>query len=574
MFTIRKFLIALLSLFVLLSVWVWWNHPRKVDMANYAPADSIAYFEVNNLPAILEGLTETTAWRTLAPPAGLKSDFGQFGWLSKISAWTGIGSAETVIFSRAQIAIAVLGVTDAENQQTVKIKPRYAVVIESHSSESRLMSVIENRIGSFAKRAYINPQIDRKELNGAKWLIWNAPSGNRKIIAAIKGSVAILGNDEEAVLKCLAVQRSETASIAANQELQAIRLRSEVDDSVAFGFVTSKGTAKLFQLLALNYVAQNTDNVRELSVAASFLPQITTRLSGPIGWSARFTKGEVEDTYLFSAPKEISSRLAENIQPSSNNFLKTTELLPSETYSFTRYNVNDPAVALRSVVTSLSMSLDAVSASAIPVILNAAFRFYGIEDTEKFFNAIGQDIVTARLDEDGNSTVVIVSVKDEAALQTIVHQKLGTQNPKAERINETTILISPEQKRGAASFVNGYLILGSTESVRKCLLSVSKGDTLQKNLQFKNTASLTTNSHTASAITFTDDDSSTRSLVTLFNTFSFSREKQPDIAQLEKSMKELPYSITETRFIEAGIERKTFSAFGQFGNLAIQYGSN
>lgn len=569
MLTIRKFAIVFFTLFVILSVWLWWNHPRKVDMANYAPADSIAYFEINNLPAILEGLTETTAWKTLASPAGLKSDFGRLGWLSKISAWTGIGSAETVVFSRAQIAVAVIGITE-----TNKIKPHYAVVIESHSGESRLMSVIEKRIGGFAQRAYGNPQIERKELNGARWLTWNASSGNRKIIAAIIGSVAIIGNDEEAVLKCLAVQRSESASIANNQELQTMRLRLGNEESAAFGFITSKGATKLFQILGANYLAQNIDNERELTIALSFLPQITTRLSGSIGWSARFSNGGVEDTYLFSAPKEISSRLSENIQSSSNASFKYTELLPAETYSLTQYRVDDPSLALRSLVTSLSISLDAISASAIPLIVNAAFRFYGIEDIEKFLQAIGQEIVTARLDKSGNSTVVIVSVKDESILKSIVYKKLGTQTPVSEKISETTMLVSPEPKRGAASFVNGYLIMGSTESVRRCLQAISKRETLQSNVPFGNSSTLTANSKSASAITFTDDDDSSRSLVVLFTTFNFSREKKPDFEKLEKALKELPFSKTETRFIDTGIERKTFSAFGQFGNLAIQYGSN
>jgi hypothetical protein len=543
-------------------------------MANYVPTDSIAYFEVNNLSAILEGLTETNAWKTLASPAGIKNDFGQMGWLSKISALTGIGSAETVIFSRAQVAVAVIDITDSDNQQSVQIRPRYAIIVETHSSESRVITVIEKRIGGFAQRAYGNPQTERKELNGAKWLIWNAPSGKRKIVAAIIGSLAIIGNDDEAVLKCLAVRRGEAASIANNQELQTMRLRLGKDDSAAFGFVTTKGTSKLFQILGMMYVAQNTDNVRELSIAASLLPQISTRLAASIGWNARFVNGGVEDIYLFAAPKEISNRLSTNLQSSSNSSFNATELLPVETHSLTRYDLNNPPLALRELVTSLSLSLDAVTASAIPVVLNTTFRSYGIEDADKFLNAIGQDILTARLDENDNSTVVIVSVKDETALKSIVHQKLGTQNPTSERINETTMLLSTEPKRGAASFVNGFLIMGNTESVRRCLRAFSKREGLQTNVAFNNSKTLVANSLSASAITFTDDDVSTRSLVMLFTTFNFSREKNPDLVRLEKAMKDLPYSITETRFIETGIERKTFSAFGQFGNLAVQFGSN
>ena len=48
-----KFLRPLLALAVLLilivAVCLWWSTPSRVDMANYAPADSLVYVEFNNL---------------------------------------------------------------------------------------------------------------------------------------------------------------------------------------------------------------------------------------------------------------------------------------------------------------------------------------------------------------------------------------------------------------------------------------------------------------------------------------------------------------------------------------------
>lgn len=573
MFTIRRIAILFISLILLSALWVWWSHPRKVDMAKYVPADSIAYFEANDLPMVLKSMTETNAWKTLAPSAGLRSDFFGVGWLSKLSAWTGIGSAETVVFSRAQIAVAVIGIGGSENSEALQIKPRYAVVVETHSSEARVLSVIEKRIGSFAQRAYGNPQIERKETNGAKWIIWNAPSSQRKIIAAIVGSVAIIGNDDEAVLKCLAVRRGEAASVEGNLELQAMRLRLSGNDSAAFGFITPQGAAKLFQALGLIYTAQSTNDTRALSLAATMLPQLTTKLAGAIGWSAKFKNGSVEDTYYLSTKNEVSSKLNSSLQTSENVSFKATELFPSETYSLTRYNLNDPPTAWRGLAIALALPLDVVSANAVPLILNTALRSYGIEEPEKFFQSVGPDIFTVRLDEDGNSTVVIASVKDETALKSIVYQKLGTQNPVSERIGETTILVSPDPKRGAASFINGYLLLGNTESLRRCVQAYSKQESFGKSDSFQKSVVFASNSVSATAVTFTNDTVYAKSLVMMFSTFSFSREKNPNLAELENTLTKLPYSVTETRTVEGGIERKTYSGFGQFGNLAVQYGT-
>ena len=97
------------GLLLLAAAWLWWNRPQRIDIATYAPADSIIYLEADDLPAILSGLTTTDAWRSLAPAAGLRTDLGRVGWLGRLSAWTGVGTAESIVLSRAQIAVVVLG---------------------------------------------------------------------------------------------------------------------------------------------------------------------------------------------------------------------------------------------------------------------------------------------------------------------------------------------------------------------------------------------------------------------------------------------------------------------------------
>src|SRR5205814_10584776 len=130
---IRKALLILLALILILAIWLWWNRPRKVDMTAYAPADSLIYLEANDLPDIAGALVSTDAWKALAPAAGIKSDFGNIGWLSRLVSWTAIGPADLVVLSRAQIAMTILGFDAADAGDTLKIVPRYAVVVESQT---------------------------------------------------------------------------------------------------------------------------------------------------------------------------------------------------------------------------------------------------------------------------------------------------------------------------------------------------------------------------------------------------------------------------------------------------------
>ncbi|HLL16634.1 MAG TPA: hypothetical protein VK388_16370, partial [Pyrinomonadaceae bacterium] len=60
---LRRVVLSIIALVVLLAAWVWWNRPEAVDMAAYAPAETLIYLEANSLPEVVSGLTSTDAWQ-------------------------------------------------------------------------------------------------------------------------------------------------------------------------------------------------------------------------------------------------------------------------------------------------------------------------------------------------------------------------------------------------------------------------------------------------------------------------------------------------------------------------------
>lgn len=108
MVTARKLLLILLALLLLLTAWLWWNRPQKVDMAAYVPADSLVFIEANSLPRIAGDLLSTDAWKQLAPFDDVTPT--RIHWLTRFAAWTGIGTAEAVIFARSQAAVALMDI--------------------------------------------------------------------------------------------------------------------------------------------------------------------------------------------------------------------------------------------------------------------------------------------------------------------------------------------------------------------------------------------------------------------------------------------------------------------------------
>jgi hypothetical protein len=566
----RKVLLIILGLLLLGAIWVWWNRPRKVDMSAYVPADSLIYLEANDLPDIISGIVSTDAWKALAPPAGIKSNLGYLGWLSRLVSWTGIGSADAVVLSRAQIAVTVTGLDAADAGETLKIKPRYAIVAETHTGESRTRTAVENRVGAFARRAYGDPLVETKEENGASFTIWISQDGERRIISAVMGSVAVIGNDESAVQACLAVRRSERPSLASHSQLEEMRGRVRGKEALAFGYVSPEGAGRLLEIVATAYAGQISQDPRAQSAAASMLPTIAKKILGAVGWSAQLSEGSIEDRYFISLQNGVAARLQTALAARPSISLTASELLPSDIYSLSQYSYNDPAEAWRGLNSAVASQLDTLGSILAARLFDAALKPYGIEEPNEFLRSIGPEVVTARLDDSGSGTVTIVQVKDERSLREFVKKRLGAK-PRSETIGATEMLVSNDEKRQAASFVGGHLLLGPDAHVRLCLEAIAKGQTLATSDNFQSTTKLVSKTNPPNVITFTEEGASALGFIKAIAAQREARERPMNAAQLEEVLNGLRYVVSETKLIDGGFERRTRSSFGQFGSLASQF---
>jgi hypothetical protein len=567
---LRKALLVFLALVLILAIWIWWNRPRKVNMAAYVPADSLIYLEANDLPDIAGGITSTDAWKALAPVAGIKSNLGNLGWLSRLASWTGIGPADAVVLSRAQVAVTVLGLEVADAGDTLKIKPRYALVVETHTGESRTRTAVENRIGDFARRAYGEPRVEQREADGANFTTWIAPGGERRIIAAVMGSVAVIGNDEPAVQACLAVRRNERPSLDGNPQLEEMRRRVGGSDALAFGYVSPEGAARLLEMAATAYAGQISPDPRAQSAAASILPPLAKKILGGAGWSARFSDGVIEDRYFLALQNGVAAKLQTALASQQNVTLAASELLPADVYSLSRYNYRDPAEAWSGLNSAIASQADALGSLLIARLLDASLKPYGIEEPGSFLRAIGSELVTARLDDSGSSTVTIVEVRDEKTLRDFVAKRLGAK-PRVELIGETEMLVANSEKRDASSFVGGRLVMGRAENVRRCLEARQTNQTLAADDVFQRSTRLISASSAANVVTLTEDNAPARTFITAIAAQRGMRERPVNNAELESALLRLRYAVSETQVVDGGFERRTRSSFGQFGALASQF---
>jgi hypothetical protein len=162
----RWVLLFAVLLLLVVGAWLWWVRPKNVDMATYAPADSLLYLESNRPIEVVDAITGTQAWKALANAVQPQSAPAQSHWLRGFIRWTGIGPIKSVILARAQVALVVTDLRAVEEGDSLNIKSEGALLIETHTSERRIRATFEETIKALAEKTYGRPTFRRVTIEG------------------------------------------------------------------------------------------------------------------------------------------------------------------------------------------------------------------------------------------------------------------------------------------------------------------------------------------------------------------------------------------------------------------------
>jgi hypothetical protein len=356
-----------------------------------------------------------------------------------------------------------------------------------------------------------------------------------------------------------------------------MRQRMNATNSLSFGYVSPAGARRLLETAAMVYAGQMAADPSAQSAAAILIPQLAGRILGGAAWSSRVAEGAVVDNYYFNLQNELATRLQKPLATSGESKLRAADLLPVGTNQFSIYNYRDPEAAWRGLNAAISSQLEITIAPFVgrflDMLLVESLKPFGIEAPHDFLRAAGPEIATVRLGDESESLVLIASIRDREALQTLMRKRLGA-GAKSQRIGEAEMLFAADEARGAASFVGDYLIIGGAAEVRRCLQERAASRTLGSTDAFRQTARSASEHDASNVVTYTDDSDPARRFISFIGRQKGARNAAPNVAALQRSLSALPYALGETRLVEGGFEKTTRSAFGQFGALVLQLASD
>ena len=555
----RLILLLLTATFLaIVTSWLGWVRPVPVDMAIYAPADSILYLEANQPLEVIETLAHTDAWqlfeRTRETPRGVPGN----RWLQSFMRWTGIGPIESVVLARAQVAAVVTDLGTVEEGDTLSIKPEVAVLIETHTSAGRIRVPFENALKALAERTYGHPHPRQFTLDGVDFIEWTAPKGSRQIIGTIIGSLAIIGNSQHAVQNCVAVSLRRRRSLKQDDpELSRMRLQLGEGDFLTFGYVPSNNSARL---LAVGLPLM----VGRAPADSQFQRLVTTgaaKLFGSLGWTSRAYRSGIEDRYLISLQPAIASRLEPNFGHHNVNS-QMQHLLPDDVYSVTSYKLANPAATWQSLKTTISSQVDVLSTIVFSSLLKSSLLSYGINDSDAFLGAVNGELLTLRLDENSERSILIGHVPDRATLRELITKKLGFTKP-VDHFDQMETFEDP-QSEFAARLIGELIVVGPSADVRRYDAIKLTGTKVNPE-KLKRITFFAPSSTSANIVTYTDDANRVRSFMSAI--IAAIGASGVTSRQIEEVIAGLPFSVTETTLDDRGVERVTRSPLGQFSTV-------
>jgi sarcosine oxidase delta subunit len=108
------------------------------------------------------------------------------------------------------VALVFSGAEGTQDGSTLIIKPLLTLIVETHTSQSRMRTTMEHHIEQTARDDFGNAVFVRKNLGGVDLQEWQSEDGARRIVTAFINTAVIIGNDETAVLHAVEAATSMT----------------------------------------------------------------------------------------------------------------------------------------------------------------------------------------------------------------------------------------------------------------------------------------------------------------------------------------------------------------------------
>ncbi|HKV42037.1 MAG TPA: hypothetical protein VJX67_22725 [Blastocatellia bacterium] len=557
------------------------RRPAKDRMERYIPGTCLAFLEIDDLGGLLQGLTSTTAWRQLAPAFGISSQLKEAGFAADLMGRTGLGPEEAVVAGRGQYALVLTGV-DVDSGSTgdgpyIHFHPHFTLIIETHSKPEVAAHLVSDRAGLLADRIYgMSARVEDVRYFEGSLKVFHGPEPGHQLVAAASSGFVLIGNDTGSVESCLDTLTGRTGSMAGDATLK--RFRPEVDQgSQVFAYITAAGVAKLAEIGPAVIASRLTADPEQIGAVASLVEHLSDQVISGFLYSAGFESGEVVDRYLTVLSPPVAGELRDVIEPASDRTgLGTLRLVPSSAEDFMIFAIRNAGDLPERGLRNLAPRLDLAAGIALREVVAGYRKRIGLTGEDSLSDAVGDEVTLVRFDE-SQPMVVIMAVREQARLIPYLARYLGFGGSTITGLDYkgVTVETSSNKDGRAASFVGGYLVLGTQQEIEK-VIDAFNGNGSEAN-DSRVVDSLGRHSGTAPITSCRIAAEGAVETMLTISKLTRTTDGSPELLkqdQVREAAGKLPASISITEFRDSGPYTETRSAVGNFSLMAPATGGD
>lgn len=552
----RKTIAIILPIILLIGIGVCIYSLRvtKIDISTYVPDSALGYIEINDWPSWVENFSSTEYWKSLTPVYGLDEKLkglGNVGLAKLLPFW---GGSEAAVLARSQLAIVLTGI---EIRDEVA-KPHFALIVETHSSESDLKAIIDKRLKELARSTYGKEISKVSTYNGVDVISYTGDDPSRQIHSAQIKSEWILSNNHDSIRACIDTKIGKRTSIANNEYLKTARSNPDFSHDT-FGFVTRDGIARLMKF-ATFLMSRKVFGEKALGEGLQdILAEIASTSSDGFAWSARFNNGMVTEHSQLMLKPDLAEKLKSSLTIKKSQ-IQSTAVIPSDAQDVTIFDVGNPDKALKGIATALSSKLGAVPSFILTqFIIGIRESFFGLKPTDNSDQIFGNEFAGFVFDRDSQDRVWLIEVKDKNLTVSMIKKYLNASDQPNSLIRENykgvEITRSATDDKNATAFLDNFLVIGKRPLITKTIDSFVQSTAFKSSNHYP--ADLPNDSAVFSFSSIIDDTD--KMMIALAGKF-----KGGAISNSQKSavLSQLPFSAGFTRLNELGIYSESKSVFG------------
>ena len=565
----KQLIIALLVILPLAAgLWIYVTRPEPVVIASYVPGTALGYFEVNNWSGLIDNLTSTKAWRELAPAYGVP---GELDYLGKIGRWDWIarmagritGWGEAAMLARSQFAVAITGL-EVRGEQ---VKPRMALIVETHSDADSLREVAGKRLEQFAGRAFGRISKQSDEYAGVPIVTWRAADSEKQLLAAQIESELIVANHPETLRACIDTRRGRAPSMANNFHMQNARPLVEPAEGrgAIFGFVTGEGVTRLLRFWAFLISPDTLSKAALAGAMGDVFTDFSSRATDGIAYGASFEGDGVVDRYTLLFKPDLADALKAAIKPARQNgsdagARRVLDLIPTEARDVTLIGVENPVKSLDGIEAAISARVGAAQSFLLhQFIVGARDIFLGVKENENTDGVIGDEIANFNVTGESKNRVWLIAQRNEAFIRTMIERVFTARGAKLlrETYKGREIVRSSEDRHGAAVIIGDFLALGRRASLMRLIDSQQNGRSFNNSPQFVAANKITRPSAVES---FSSAKEESGEMLATIARWMGRAVPPPNAAALDR----LPFATSATALDDRGVYVESRSPFGNF----------